>query len=410
MHFKRPVCVLTLLLALLPPAPAFAQSTNTVEGLSLSQALTQLTALGGIAAPGAAIAVATALEVSTSPLGSSAAGFVFKLDPATGLRVRTATTFGPSFAERVLTAGEGKLSVSANLTVATYDLLGDFKLNRMELVRVDQKDPALNTTSYSSLVLSSQTLVLFGAIGATDALDLSVAVPLVKVKLEGLSWVERRNDPSQVLARAEASGVASGIGDIAVQAKYRLLKFGEGEPDPGGVAVLGTMRLPTGDADNLRGLGITRTMGSLVVSSGRGRFRPHGNVGFEFWSKGVDVGMDASGHMATAKNQIQYAAGLELEAAPKVTLIVDVLGRHVLSGGRIAVQSFPPSSFADFPEVTAVDAQVAVPEGLRKITLAPGLKWNVKGNVLLSLNALIPVWDNGLHDRFTPVLGLDWTF
>jgi hypothetical protein len=35
---------------------------------------------------------------------------------------------------------------------------------------------------------------------------------------------------------------------------------------------------------------------------------------------------------------------------------------------------------------------------------------NLKGNLLLSLNALVALQDNGLHDRFTPVIGLDWTF
>jgi hypothetical protein len=40
----------------------------------------------------------------------------------------------------------------------------------------------------------------------------------------------------------------------------------------------------------------------------------------------------------------------------------------------------------------------------------PGLKWNMKGTFLLSLNALVPIMDNSLHDKFTPVVGLDWTF
>ena len=77
---------------------------------------------------GEAVALATALEVATTPLGTSSAGFVFKLDPDTGLQVRTATTFGPSFAERALTTGEGKVSVGATLSVATYDKLNDLNL------------------------------------------------------------------------------------------------------------------------------------------------------------------------------------------------------------------------------------------------------------------------------------------
>jgi hypothetical protein len=405
MNVTRPCRVLATLCALAIWVPAHAQSSSTVEGLTLAEALSQLTSPIASGPTGQALALATALEVSTAPLGTSSAGFVFKLDPATGLMVRTATTFGPAFAERALTSGAGKLSVAANLTVATYDRLGDFDLGQMQLARLDTPNPAVSRSGLASLVLSSQTMVLYAAMGATESLDLSVAVPMVKVSLEGLSWVE--NDNGDVLLRAEGAGVGSGLGDIALLAKYRLFRFGEGEPDPGGVALLATMRLPTGDRDNLRGLGVTRTLASLVASTGRGRFRPHGSVGFEFWSKGLDVPADFRGeNIVTVRNQLQYAAGLEYEAAPKVTLILDVLGRHILGGGRVGLQTFD-SGFAD---VASLQAAVTLSEGIRKITAAPGLKWNLKGNVLLSLNALVPLFDNGLHDRFTPVVGLDVTF
>ena len=34
----------------------------------------------------------------------------------------------------------------------------------------------------------------------------------------------------------------------------------------------------------------------------------------------------------------------------------------------------------------------------------------LKGSFVLSLNALATLRDNGLHDKFIPVVGLDWTF
>ena len=43
------------------------------------------------------------------------------------------------------------------------------------------------------------------------------------------------------------SDVASGLGDVAGLVKYRFYSFGSGQPDPGGLAVMATMRLPTGD-------------------------------------------------------------------------------------------------------------------------------------------------------------------
>ena len=44
-----------------------------------------------------------------------------------------------------------------------------------------------------------------------------------------------------------------------------------------------------------------------------------------------------------------------------------------------------------------------------KLNLVPGLKLNLKGNMVLSLNAIVSLQDNGLHARFTPVVGIDLT-
>ena len=55
------------------------------------------------------------------------------------------------------------------------------------------------------------------------------------------------------------------------------------------------------------------------------------------------------------------------------------------------------------------ELQSGLPEGIRKLNLVPGLKLNLKGNMVLSLNAIVSLQDNGLHARFTPVVGIDLT-
>jgi hypothetical protein len=397
-----------LLLVTLHAAPASAQQSTTLEGLTLRDTFAVLMGPLGSAQVGQAISFATALDVATAPFGTSSGGFVFKLDPATGLRVRTATTFGPSFAERALTTGEGKVSVAASFINATYDKLDEFDLEQMELARIPSSNPAVSRRGFASLVLSSETLVLAGAVGATDSFDVGVAVPMVKIKLNGLSWVRNGND--EVILHSQGAAISSGLGDMAVWAKYRLVKFGEGQPDPGGITGLLTVRLPTGDPANLRGLGITRTMASVLISTGRGKFRPHANIGYELWEKGIDVQVDPSGEdIVTARNGLQYAAGIELEAAPKLTIVLDFLGRHVHGGGRVGLQTFQAPPGNPFG-VDQFEFAVALGKGIRKLSLVPGIKWNLKGAFLLSLNALVALDDNSLHDKFTPVVGLDWTF
>jgi hypothetical protein len=276
----------------------------------------------------------------------------------------------------------------------------------MQLTTVRAPSPTVARTGNLSLVLSSETVVLNGAIGATDKLDITVAVPFIKVKMEGLSWVETAD--GNVVLRATGAGSSSGLGDIAVGAKFRLKALGEGQPDPGGFALLVSARLPTGSTENFRGLGVTRTLGAVVFSAGRGKLRPHFNGGYEWWSDGVSVVTNRVGGRATARDQIVWAAGLEFEAAPKLTLLADVLGRNVLRGGRVdyATETPPPNELG----VTSVEALVTLTKGVRKITLVPGLKWNLKGSFVLAANALIPMFDDGLHDRFTPVVGLDFSF
>jgi hypothetical protein len=231
-----------------------------------------------------------------------------------------------------------------------------------------------------------------------------VSIPLVSVEVGGTSTL--RNGNGDILLFAQGSAKSAGIGDVAGLAKYRFYSFGTGQPDPGGLAVMITARLPTGDRDNLRGLGVTRTFVSLIASSGQARFRPHGNVGFGFWSKGVTVASDSSPNATvTAQNEVQYAAGFEFEAAPKLTLLLDLLGGAVLGGGKVEFASISPTA-----GVTSSQGLVALPEGVQKVDLAPGLKVNLKAKLLLSLNALVSLHDTGLHARVTPVAGIDLNF
>jgi hypothetical protein len=216
-----------------------------------------------------------------------------------------------------------------------------------------------------------------------------------------------------VLVRALGSGTSTGLGDVAMLGKYRLLRFGGEpppdapvEPDPGGLALLGTVRIPTGSVENLRGLGIYRALGSLVFSAGKGKIRPHAQVGYEWWSDGLDVESDFD-PTVTARHSFQFAAGVELEAAPNLTILTDFLSRQINGGGKVGYRTVTD---IPVPGITSFTYALGLPEGTLEQSLVPGLKWNLKGKFLLSLNAIIALRDNGLYDKFTPVVGLDWTF
>ena len=81
-------------------------------------------------------------------------------------------------------------------------------------------------------------LTFTGTLGVTDRLDVSAAVPVISLSMSG-SRVNTYRGTQQVQATADAS--TSGLGDVAVRAKYALLAAPQG-----GVAVAGELRLPTG--------------------------------------------------------------------------------------------------------------------------------------------------------------------
>jgi hypothetical protein len=184
------------------------------------------------------------------------------------------------------------------------------------------------------------------------------------------------------------------------------MKFKGGPlPDPGGVALVVDMRLPTGSVENLRGLGVTRTLVSVVVSGGSGRVHPHGSGGFEYWSKSLDID-GAPGTRVSIRHQIQYTAGIELEAAPKLTILADFVGQRILGGGQIGTFSGPLASVANASSVTSL---VATDQSISKMLLAPGMKVNLKGKLAVALSAIITLQNNGLHSKVTPFAGINLT-
>ena len=405
MSIRRQVRWSVTLLTLTCVSPALAQKVTTVPDLTAKQVIVHL-ANPAVAIPvGEAIGLTSALEIGTAPFGTSSGGFTFKLDPSTGLLARTVTTFGPSFTERAITSGEGKVTAGVTFSSTSYDKLSDFSLASLPMGSTTGTTALATGTTTGNIALTNRTVAISGTVGVTDKLDVGVVVPLMSVKLAGSSSLVNGNG---VVARlAETNNVFAGIGDVAAIAKFRFVKFkGPDVPDPGGMAFLVTMRLPTGDRDNLRGLGITRTMVSAVVSAGKGRLKPHGSVGFEFWNKALD----APG--VSVRHQLQYAAGIELEAAPKLTLLVDFLGQEIMHGGPVTLGAVIPGSGAVpplFAGITSTQSLVNVDDRIRKGLLIPGLKVNLKGKMVLSLNAIITLKNNGLHAEVTPVAGINLT-
>lgn len=333
-----------------------------------------------------AISRALLLEVATLPLSSSSGAFTYRFNPALGTSERASTNFGAFFVERAVTAGRGRASFGVSFRYNRFETLDGFALRDGSLVTtanqfVDEAAP-FNEESLR-LRLETATTTGFVSVGLTDWLDVSVAVPVVSLRLEGERFDDfRGRETLQASANAEVTGLA----DIALRTKVRLAgRYGSG------LSLGGEVRLPTGERDDLLGAGRTTYRG-LAIGSLEGQVA----------SLTVNAGYSGGG----VADQIDYGVNLAVAAAPRLTLSAEAFGRRVDDVGRLASVSLP------HPTIVGVRTTRLGQSGDRLVTNATvlGVKWNVAGAWLLNANVLVPLGSRGLQAEYSPSVALEYAF
>jgi hypothetical protein len=392
--------------------------------------------------------------LSTYPIGTPAGGFTYVFDPALGSLTRSSESFGPSFAERALTSGRGKVSVGFGFQHAAYDTFEGLSLRQRGIVfYVPHTDCCSRGAAESStpdgsrltppfegdlieaalsLELVSDTSTVFATYGVSDRLDIGLAVPFVRVKLNAdvLAKIERLatvaepdihsfegGNPDQHVF--SLGGAAAGIGDIMLRAKYRF------PAGPMGLAAAVESRLPTADETNLLGTGGVQTKVRGILSYDRGRFSPHLNFGYTFSTRGGLPG-------ATLHDEVSGTAGFDAAVTSRVTMSFDVLARSVRGAGRmsLAEKTFEfassgggaggggggggggagrPTPPVQTQQETRTELQFK-PGNLSLYLGAAGLRFNPWRTLLVSANLLFPLTEAGLRDRVTPTIGIDYLF
>lgn len=380
-----------------------------------------------------AINTIIAAQLATIPLGSSSGGFSYTFDPALGTFSRESATFGSAFVERALTAGRGRWNAGFNFQRATYDTLEGKSLQNGEvavyLVHQDccglQNTPGVPPNPFFegdvienqlSLDLTSSVFTAFVNYGLTDRFDVGVVVPVVTIDMEatGRARVQRlatSDNPGihqfpggEVERTFSDSARAAGLGDILIRSKFRFLDAGGG-----GLAAGADLRLPTGDSEQLLGTGGTQVKLTFIGSMSQGLFSPHVNLGYTFSSGGSS---DPLAVTPNVPDEFSYFAGFDAGFHPRLTFSLDVLGRTLRDLGRLV------PTRRQFPFVTQTGAfgTATFEEFTRRagdlnlIVGATGVRWNPRGNLLISAQVLVPFTEAGLRDRITPVIGMDYSF
>lgn len=357
------------------------------------------------------------LQLANVPLGSSGGGLTYGFDSTLGTFSRTTETFGPAYAERAATVGADRYAVGVNYVHRSYTALDGLDLPNGD-IRFNLFHERLTPASYVEgdvvqvgvrMRLTSDAAVFHARYGVTDNFDVGMSLPVVRVRMDLvyrariLDFATGTVSPSTHLfgngsktQDFNASGDASGLGDIVLRGRYSFASRGA----PGVAAGL-DLRLPSGDADNMLGTGATQTR-FFFIASGRGRVSPHVNLGYTV----------SSGN-AAVPNEVTYASGVELGASPRVTLLFDVFGQTSSDALRVqnraTVHTFRQGPTAPIERTTLTSVAVS-PSTLTSGMGAVGAKINVWRNALVSANVLVPIAHAGLRSRASFVAGFDYTF
>jgi hypothetical protein len=374
-----------------------------------------------------------AAQLATIPLGSSSGGFSYTFNPALGTFSRESSTFGSAFAERALTAGRGRFNAGFNFQRATYDTLEGSNLRngdvRVYLVHQDCCAPE-NTQGAPpapffegdvienrlSLNLTSSTFSAFLNYGVTDRLDLGVVVPAVTVRMKAAAHASvlrlATTEGSTIhafpggstQATIQESSSAQGIGDILLRSKYRFF-----DAAGGGLAAGVDLRLPTGDSEQLLGTGGAQLKLAFIGSMASGPFSPHVNLGYTF-SRGTEATLLSVSR--DVPDEFSYAVGFDAALTGRTTASVDVTGRTLLDLGRLVpvARQFPYVTQAGAFGTAAFEEFARRSGDLHLLVGAAGVRFNPRGNFLVSAQVLLPMTESGLRDRITPVIGVDYSF
>ena len=359
-------------------------------------------------------------QIVSLPLPAPASGFTYQFDPGLGVFTRSTSSFGPILAERADTIGARRVSIGFAYQRLAFDSIENIDLQSVPAVfthdnaelRGGREDVITTVNSIDSEVSRSAAFITYGV---TNDLDVSIAVPYITTDIVVTSDATVRRIGTTVpeihFFRAvddsigdrriyTAFGHASGIGDITIRMKQAIKKSPRN-----GIALGLDLRLPTGDENNLLGTGAPAVQPFAAWSATYGTFAPHINLGYQWNGSSTLAGDIEAGVSEDLPDVAVYALGAVVAIHPRVTLALDVLGRYIIDSPRVRLEDFVAlDGHSVFPNI-AFDTG-----SINELSSAVGLKINVAGRLLLNTNLLMRLNSEGLRDKISPLVGVEYAF
>jgi len=325
-------------------------------------------------------------ELTTLPVSSPAGGFTYRLNPALGTDERSSESFGPFFIQRSLTGGQGEVAFAVSYRSVSFDHIDGRSLTTGTLVATASRlrgDALPFDAETLTLHLETQTLTAAATYGVTDRLDISAAVPIVTVKMRGERVDTYRG---QAFPQAAAQASASGLGDVLLVVKYNVVRSGGS-----GVAIGANATLPTGDEQDLLGAGEVSIVPRVIGSFEQSRLAVHGEGGVV---------------LAGPTRYLDYGTAVTFVAGSRWTVATELIGRRFTSGGRLTDVVEPN------PRLVGIDTirLVGTEQPTTRLLVVGGVRCNVSGRWLLSINAMRSIPSAGLTASWVPTVTLDYSF
>jgi hypothetical protein len=421
----------------------------------------------------AALSSSVGTELSSLRLASPTSGITFVFE--NGVMRRSAESYGPILGERAESIGRHRVFVAGTYQYFPFSTLDGVDLKHLPAVYnhadslnpngthrnpTDPQSPGdpgveleyINTTSRIDLKVHQVTF--YATYGLTNRIDVSVAVPILDVRLgissnativrapdpivqgpalrqayvmspttlpgdlypstgpmEGCAptltcsgyfhYFDQNNPASSLTANFSNAKTASGIGDVVFRAKGTVFKR-----ERTAVALGADVRVPTGDENNFLGTGAAGVKPFLSASY-HSRISPHANLGYEFNGSSILAGNPVTGTKGRLPDQLFYSGGVDAGVTRKLTLAADVLGQRFYDAPGVRLGPWVDVVKGSHPDILNT---IPIHRSFNTDDLSLGGKYSPFGNWLVTGNVQIKLDNGGLRAKVVPLVGLSYTF
>jgi hypothetical protein len=289
--------------------------------------------------------------------------------------------------------------------------------------------------------------MLYGTVGVTDRVDVSVSIPIVSVRMgvtsdasiirvSGPTFTlptgvvlpnphQFTSDPNSLTHSYFNDGSANGIGDVSFRMKAAIWRG-----QNAGLSLGMDVRTPTGDARQLLGSGAIGLKPFVAVSATGRHFSPHVNLGYQWNGKSILAG-DVTGTTisedeatgagaAVIRNgpavkqklpaQLFCTIGADFGASKALTFAFDYIGQALISAPRVFRDIFPTQNIAGGTGTLFLPTISGGKDTVVLSSASSGIKYNLFGNLLLTANLLFRLDNKGLRQDVIPLVALSYAF